>query len=273
MNGWSVLAAAALVLAALAIMPAAQVSSRRLDLPTRRWFAMRASGEDMRRASHWPMGIAISVLAGWALAGPITLVLAVAILVLSAVVHRLVVDYRSHQARRLRKQCAIRLCDDLAAEIRAGIPTIRAVERSCTNEPELASVASTARLGGDLAASLRFCANRPGLEDLRSVAAAWEVAEGAGIGVASVLDRVASGLRNDDEARDEVRAGLAPVRATARLLAVLPVVGLGLGSSVGADPLHFLIQTTAGLGCLSIGIVLAMTGIWWVERLARAAEV
>jgi tight adherence protein B len=90
--------------------------------------------------------------------------------------------------------------------------------------------------------------------------------------LAQVLDRLAAGLRSDDEARAEVTAALGPPRATAKMLAVLPVFGLVLGSSMGARPIDFLLHTGPGLGCLLGGVCLALLGVSWVERLATAAE-
>ena len=54
---------------------------------------------------------------------------------------------------------------------------------------------------------------------------------------------------------------------------MLPLLGLGLGASIGAHPLEFLVGTSWGLVCLFGGAGLALLGLWWVERLAAAAEV
>jgi tight adherence protein B len=107
---------------------------------------------------------------------------------------------------------------------------------------------------------------------MRAVSAAWQVAGSSGAGLATVVDRIGTGLRSDEEARAEVRAALGPPRATARLLAVLPLFGVALGSSVGSHPVHVLLHTTWGWCCLSGASVLALTGVWWVDRLASAAE-
>jgi tight adherence protein B len=106
-----------------------------------------------------------------------------------------------------------------------------------------------------------------------SIAAGWEVAGSAGAALAGVLERIAAGLRSDEDARAEVVACLGPVRATAKLLAVLPVFGLALGSSMGARPVGFLVSTGPGVACLGAGLVLVSVGVLWVERLASSAEV
>ena len=68
-------------------------------------------------------------------------------------------------------------------------------------------------------------------------------------------------------------ASLAPARATAKLLAGLPVFGLALGMSMGARPLDVPARQRPGLACLAGGLLLAGLGVLWVERLVDAVEV
>ena len=67
-------------------------------------------------------------------------------------------------------------------------------------------------------------------------------------------------------------AALGPPRATAKMLATLPVIGVLLGTAMGVDPLDFLLTTGTGNVCLLGGLALALLGLWWVERLADAVE-
>ncbi|MBX6769235.1 MAG: type II secretion system protein, partial [Actinomadura rubrobrunea] len=61
-------------------------------------------------------------------------------------------------------------------------------------------------------------------------------------------------------------------KATARLLAGLPLLGLAMAAALGANPVAFLFGTIPGLGCLVAGIALDVLGMWWTSRLAQAAE-
>ena len=79
-------------------------------------------------------------------------------------------------------------------------------------------------------------------------------------------------LRAERDQRADLRAQLAGPRSTAVMLAGLPVLGLLLGSALGADPLHVLLHTGAGLGCLLVGGVLEGAGLWWALRIVRGAE-
>ena len=188
-------------------------------------------------------------------------------------VRRLVTASRRRKHRRRQQVEVLGLCDALAAEMRAGLTTQHALERSCATIPELSSLVSAERVGGDVAGAMRLSAAQPGAEGLRAVAAAWEVAACSGAALADVLDRVAAGMRQDDEARSEVAAALGPPRATARLLTVLPVFGLAMGTSMGAAPLTFLLHSRAGWICLALGASLATLGLLWVDRLAESAEI
>jgi tight adherence protein B len=180
--------------------------------------------------------------------------------------------WRVRRARAERRQMVLEVCDAVAAELRAGMPTDVAVAHATQGWPELEPVAATSRLGGDLPSALHQAARQPGASGLDAMAASWEVSTRSGAPLADVLDRVAAGLRDDEEALAEVTAALGPPRATAKMLAVLPVLGVGLGMSMGADPLAFLLGSPLGLGCLGLGVLLALVGLWWVEQLAAAVE-
>jgi len=113
---------------------------------------------------------------------------------------------------------------------------------------------------------------RPGSEGLRLVAACWSVAEQHGGALATALDRVATTLRAQELARRRVALELAAPRATARLLAALPVLGLIIGSASGADPLGVLVGSVWGWGLVAAGLGLDLVGLAWVGRIARTAE-
>ena len=79
-------------------------------------------------------------------------------------------------------------------------------------------------------------------------------------------------MRAERDQRADLRAQLAGARSTALMLAGLPVLGLLLGSALGADPLHVLLHSGAGLGCLLIGGLLEGLGMWWAMGIVRRAE-
>lgn len=135
-----------------------------------------------------------------------------------------------------------------------------------------AVVLAAARFGGDVPGALTDAARRPGAEGLLGLAACWRVAVDRGAGLAAGLDRLEGALRAERDQRADLRAQLAGARSTAVLLAGLPVLGLLLGTALGADPLHVVLHTGAGLGCLLVGGVLEGVGLWWVLRIVWGAE-
>jgi tight adherence protein B len=119
---------------------------------------------------------------------------------------------------------------------------------------------------------LEKVAQRPGAEGLRLLAASWRIGAERGGTLASVLDDLATALRDQETTRQEIATQLAGPRATARLLAVLPLFGLFAATLLGADPVAFLVGTVPGLACLLVGLGLNATGLWWTHRLAKNAE-
>ncbi|MET9683074.1 type II secretion system F family protein [Streptomyces coeruleorubidus] len=178
--------------------------------------------------------------------------------------------------RERRSDAVIALCGALAGEVRAGRQLGEALLRAARDCGGLADAQATvlaaARFGGDVPDALATAARQPGAEGLRGLAACWRVAVDQGAGLAAGLDRLAAALRAERDQRSDLRAQLAGARATAVLLAGLPALGLLIGTALGADPLHVLLHTAAGLGCLVTGGVLEGLGLWWVLRIVRGAE-
>ncbi len=178
---------------------------------------------------------------------------------------------RGRARARRRRAGVIEACDALAAGLRAGQPPPAVLARVAADVDLLAPAAAASRLGGDVSGGLRSSARLDGAEGLHLVAAAWTVALRSGAGLADVVSRIAGTVRSEAEQLRQVEVALGTSRSTARLLAGLPLMGILLGSGLGADPLGVLIGTPVGAWCLLAGTTLALAGVLWVERLADGA--
>jgi tight adherence protein B len=118
---------------------------------------------------------------------------------------------------------------------------------------------------------LRAAAGTAGREALTALAACWQVADG-GAGMAAAVGELADGLRAERTQHRELEAELAGVRSSARLLALLPSLGLIIGSGMGLAPVPMLLHTGIGQGCLLLGIGFVLGGVMWMDHIVRAAE-
>ena len=132
------------------------------------------------------------------------------------------------------------------------------------------TAAAAVRLGEDIASALTYDAKaRPALIPL---AACWSVSVSTGTGLASAVARLATSARAAEAVRVDLEGELAGPRATARMLALLPVIGVGFGVLLGSDPLTWLLTTPAGLICLVAGAGLTALGTAWTGRIAASVE-
>jgi tight adherence protein B len=180
---------------------------------------------------------------------------------------------RARAAREQERQQAGEACAVLAGELRSGRSAAQALTAAAdvaTGAVRLALLAasSSAGLGGDVPAALLGKASASAAPELLAgLGACWQVCAGTGSGLAMAVDRLEEGLRAEQGQRLAVAAELAGPRATAGLLACLPLAGIGLAAALGARPVHVLLHTTIGLACAVLGVGLDGLGVWWTGRL------
>jgi tight adherence protein B len=185
-------------------------------------------------------------------------------------------ERRRSAARRVARETAVvEVTFALAAELRAGRTTREALAATAETAGPLRSVlaaaAASVDVGGSASAELEAGADLPGAERLRTIAATWRVTEAAGGRVALVLERLGEAMDREDALRREMQAAMAAPQATMMMLAALPLVGLGLGEAIGANPLHLLIYKPLGWGLLAGAAIFDTAGILISKRIAKRA--
>ena len=171
-----------------------------------------------------------------------------------------------------QRQAAAQFVLALGDELSTGLPLETAVARAADGIPWLSHTARAAAMGGDIPQSLRLDATRHDLAVLASLSAAWQVAAGSGAGLAAAARNLGHAAVERERTRRELASEMAGPRATARVLALLPAIGLLLGSGLGGSPWTWLTGTPLGLVVLAVGLGLEILGLAWVQWLVRRVE-
>jgi tight adherence protein B len=251
--------AAALALAlAVVVLPSS---------PTRRLMARRTS----HRFGLPPVPCAIAVTTVAAIALPMTTVLA-AVIVTTTVWWR--VRRRSLRSRKATESHALAAAlDVLVGELRAGAHPVAAFNAAASEAQgpvtaSLGAVAARARLGADVPAGLRAVASGSSVpSQWERLAVCWQLAQTHGLAMATLMRAAQRDIVERTRFSARVSAGMAGARATAAVLAGLPVLGIGLGQLLGANPLAFLLSGGVGGVLLVIGVTLGCVGLLWSDRI------
>ncbi len=110
------------------------------------------------------------------------------------------------------------------------------------------------------------------IQQAAAVQGACRVAAELGTPLADVLDEVACSIRAHQEAQDDRQAALSGPRASAQVLAWLPVATVGLAMLLGARPWNALFDGGLGSACMMLGLALLWAGRRWTAALLRRAE-
>jgi tight adherence protein B len=222
-------------------------------------------------AAPLPAGVLGLAVAG-VLSTPVVAVLAGACMALSARAWR---SARRATRDRVALQALVDGLAALAAELRAGRPVdeaVRSAAAACgvqdTSARLVRAVRDPPRRAGPVLEEPQT--DEVGLA-LRRISAAVLLSSQTGCSLAEVVTAVEDDLRARLRASQELRSATAGPRASAALLAALPVLGLAMGAGVGADPWGVLTTTGVGQVLLVVGVGLEIAGVVWAGRLVRQA--
>jgi len=204
-----------------------------------------------RRGRRMPAVVAVVALGtAAAVLLPVSVALAGVIVVGTVATRR-----RRMVARRARAGEAAALqsaLDVLVGELRVGAHPVAAFEVAAREVDgpvagSLSAVAARARLGADVAAGLRSFAASSRLPDhWERLALFWRLAQAHGLAIATLMRAAHRDIVERERFSAHVDAGMAGARTTGVVLAGLPVLGIGLGQLIGADPVGFLFSDGIG---------------------------
>lgn len=178
---------------------------------------------------------------------------------------------RSEAAPTEKLSAALR---SLTSELRAGVAPGEALARAAGTPPLWPNALTAARLGEAVDSGFLADAERNAelATSLRQLAACWHVGVTRGSGLAVSVERLALSLRTQQELHTTLRNELAAPRATSRMLAFLPVVGVGMGYLLGADPIAWFFSSSIGAMVFAIALVLTLAGSAWTRAIVRRVE-
>lgn len=225
-----------------------------------RWLARIGAGSARRRLL---LAVVLGGAIGEVLVGP------VAAVVLAAYAALAVRAFLRRQAGRRADQAHRRSLDQLcalAADLRAGLPVTAAVGGRAGSPPVDGSVPRQPQLPSGEEHGVG-----PG-RITQLAQAAVRLADRTGAPLAELLERIEADARAADRGLASAAAQAAGARATAWLLAALPLGGIGLGYAIGVDPVAVLLHTPVGGASAIAAVVLQTGGLLWAERLGSPAR-
>ncbi|MEE6136591.1 type II secretion system F family protein [Mycobacterium sp. 050128] len=219
--------------------------------------------------------LAVCAAVAGAVVLPLTTVLAGAVVVVTV---SLRYRRRRHRLRATDEGRTLEAAlDVLVGELRVGVHPVRAFgvaaeETVGAVSNSLRGVAARARLGADVVAGLRAaaCVSAQPTQWHR-LAACWQLASDHGLAIATLMRTAQRDIVERQRFSSRVDSGMAGARATAAILAGLPVLGVLLGQLIGARPLRFLLSGHAGGWLLVVGSVLTCAGLLWSDRIIARA--
>lgn len=165
----------------------------------------------------------------------------------------------------------------LVGELRVGAHpahalAVSAAESDGAVSATLGVVGARAQLGGDVADGLDAAADSSAVPTYWTrLAVYWQLAVEHGLAISTLISAAQRDIVERERFTARVDAALAGARATATVLAGLPVLGVLLGQLLGARPLDFLFGGGAGGWLLLVGVVLVCAGIAWSGRIIDRA--
>ena len=161
----------------------------------------------------------------------------------------------------------------LDADVRAGVAPAAALSHALASVgPDFYPQTQAAcRAGLEIAQTLKREASLRSEPAWALVATCWLASETYGASLSPMLKEVIGVSRRRHRATQQLRAQLAAPVAGAKLLAGLPLLGMGLGFLLGANPIAWLLGSPVGWVVALVAIAFETLGLLWVRRIMRSA--
>lgn len=218
-----------------------------------------------------PLGLVV-VASAWGVSGWLGVALATLIVTGGAVATLRTLDRR--RRRELGRQIPD-LCERVAAAVRAGRSLRAAIARAAEESSgpggaELSAIRRELDLGARLEAALDAACRRTRVPELRALSATIEVQQRAGGSLATALDALAERMRAEARLRADVRSATAQARASAWLVAGLPVAGGAAFELAAPGSAAALLGHRLGVGVVLLSATMYVVGLLAIMKMSGA---
>ena len=99
----------------------------------------------------------------------------------------------------------------------------------------------------------------------------WQLAADHGLAMSVLMHAARRDIVERQRFSGQVQSAMAGARATAAVLASLPVLSVVMGQLIGARPIAFLLGGRLGGCLLVVGLTLVCGGLLWSDRITDQA--
>jgi len=168
------------------------------------------------------------------------------------------------------------MLDELAQSLRAGrsFPqslsyVLHAQSPDSVLTDLLRRLDADARLGRNCSRSLKELSLSSGLRELKSVAAVLEISSRVGGSTPSLLEQIATSIRQDLMLNNKLKVQTAQGRSSVRLVGTVPFALIGLMSLVMPGYLKLWLSTFGGQMLFALAMLLVAIGFYWVRTVVN----
>lgn len=163
----------------------------------------------------------------------------------------------------------------LANSVQAGYTLVQGIARVARTAPEpirteFRIMASRYEHGVDLQTTIEEARRRLRLPNFALFASALLVNREMGGNIGDTLDRIAQSLESAELTRERVKAATSAGRTNIKILALAPVVILGLVYFIDAEAVGMIFTTSIGHVLLLAAGVLTAIGVYWARIIVNA---
>ncbi len=186
-----------------------------------------------------------------------------------------VIEHKWEKRRQLIDEQLAPSVLQLSTSVAAGMTLAQADERVSETAPEpirteFRIMTNQWKHGSDFSKTIEGAKRRLKLQNFNLFASAMLVNQRMGGNVVDTLNRLAYSLQSIESMRREVRSATAEGRMNIKVLAVAPLIMLGIITLMDAEAVGLLFTTNVGWLILGVALAFTVTGTFWAWKIVNS---